>query len=330
VLVVGTATVWVRRQIDPPGEPGDTVTFEVAEGATITQLAGDLEEAGIIENGLVFRFYARQKGFDDVQAGTYDSLRENSAMGDVIDTLAVGPAAPPAAARITFPEGVRLAGANPEVESIILANLSQFDPAELQAALASVRSEYQPPEATSLEGFLFPETYRIEEGDEDDEQKLIEQMVEQFDRVGAELGLSEASARVGRTPYEVVIIASIIEREAKVAEDQPKVARVIYNRLAQGMPLEIDATLLYDIEHTETPTQSELDTDTPYNTRRYPNLPPTPIAMPGRSAIEAALNPDEGPWLYYVLTADDRHFFTDNYDEFLRVAQESRDAGIFE
>jgi UPF0755 protein len=326
VLVVGTFVTWVNRQINPPGAPGDPVTIEVAEGATVTELAGDLEEAGIIGNGLVFRFYARQKGFEDVQAGTYEGLRENSSMGEVIDALEIGPAAPPPAAQITFPEGVRVS----EIEEIIQANLPEFDPDQLHQELNARRSRFLPPDASTIEGFLFPETYRIEEGDEADEGKLVQQMVDQFDEVAATLGLDDAQARVGLTPYEVVTVASIIEREAKVPEDQPKVARVIYNRLAQGMPLEIDATLLYAIGHRETLTESDLATDTPYNTRLYPGLPPSPISMPGEAAIEAALNPEPGPWLYYVLIEDDRHFFTDDYDEFLRVAQESRDAGIFD
>jgi UPF0755 protein len=149
--------------------------------------------------------------------------------------------------------------------------------------------------------------------------------------MAAAAGIDESAGRVGLTPYEVVIVASIIEREAQKPEDQAKVARVIYNRLALGMNLEIDATLLYGIGHKETLTESDLATDTPYNTRLYPGLPPTPIAMPGQGAIEAALNPEAGPWLYYVLAdAEGGHFFTDDYDEFLRVAQESRDAGLFE
>jgi UPF0755 protein len=267
-----------------------------------------------------------------VQAGTYDNLQLNSAMGDVIDVLEAGPAAPPAAAQITFPEGLELADLV-AADGLIMANLGEFDHAELTAALIDLRSEFMPQGNNNLEGFLFPDTYRIEDGDQADERKLLEQMVGSFDSTALELGLEDANERVGLTPYQVVIVASIIEREAKTDADRPKVARVIYNRLAQDMKLEIDATLLYTIGHTETLTQSELETDTPYNTRLYPGLPPTPIAMPGRESLEAALNPADGPWLFYVfyvLQTAEEHFFTDNYDEFLRVKQESIDAGIFE
>jgi UPF0755 protein len=326
VLLLGGVWFWVNSQINPSGPQGDLVEVEVPEGATITALASDLEERGIIGNALVFRFYARRQGFEDVQAGTYDNLFENSSMGEVIAAFEEGPSAPPAAAQITFVEGLRLS----ELPPIMLSNLTEFDEAELATALTQVRSEFLPPESTNLEGFLFPDTYRIEEGDEADEQALLQQMVERFDAVATEAGYRESESAVGLTPYQLVIVASIIEREAKVAEDRPKVARVIYNRLAQGIPLGIDATLLYAIGHKETLTESDLATDTPYNTRLYPGLPPTPIAMPSQESIEAAINPEPGPWLYYVLIEDDRHFFTDDFDEFNRVAQESRDAGIFE
>lgn len=327
VIVAGGFVWWVNQQIDPPGPPGGKVSFEVPEGGTITDLAGDLEELGVISNSLVFRFYARQENFEAVQAGTYEDLRTNSAMGDVIEVLADGPAAPPPAAEVTVVPGLRLT----EVVPVLTANLPEFDDSELAAALAAARSVYMPADSTNLEGFLYPDTYRIEDGDEADEAVLINQMTARFDEMAAAAGIDESAARVGLTPYEVVIVASIIEREAQKPEDQAKVAQVIYNRLAQGMNLEIDATLLYGIGHKETLTQSDLETDTPYNTRLYAGLPPTPIAMPGQGAIEAALNPEPGSWLFYVLADEDGgHFFTDDYDEFLRVAQESRDAGIFE
>lgn len=327
VLFAGGIAFWVNSQINPSGAPGDDVAVEVGEGVTLTELAGDLEADGIITNGLVFRFYARQEGFEDVQAGVYEGLTENMAMGDVIDILQGGPAAPPAVADFTLTPGLRLTDARER----ILTTMTEFDEAELDAALAAARSAYQPPEVTNLEGFLFPDTYRIEQGDEDNEEKLVNQMTARFDEVATAAGYDAIPPELPRTPYELVIIASIIEREAKLPEDQAKVSQVIHNRLALGMPLEVDATLLYELGHKETLTQSDLETPSPYNTRLNLGLTPTPISMPGPGAIEAAINPEPGPWLFYVL-ADEQggHFFTDNYDEFLRVAQESRDQGLFE
>ncbi len=326
-LVGGAAAWWLQRQLDPPGDPGEVVTFEVVPGQTVTELASDLQEAGVIGNATVFRLYARWKGFEDIQAGTYDALRQRSSMPDVLDVLEAGPAAPPPAGTITLAEGLELRDIGPQ----ILATFPDLDEGELMAALLATRSTFMPPEVQSLEGFLFPDTYRIEQGDEADEAKLVAQMMGRFDEVATELGYTEAEARTGLSTYQLVIVASLIEREAKVDEDRAKISRVIHNRLAQGMPLGVDATLLYEIGHKETLTESDLATESPYNTRLNPGLPPTPIAMPGRDSLEAAINPAEGPWLYYVLAdVSGAHFFTDDYDEFLRVAQEARDAGIFE
>jgi UPF0755 protein len=321
------AAAWINSQVNPSGGPGELIEVEVSGGATVGSLATDLEEAGIITNALVFRGYSRQQGFSEVQAGRYE-LSLNSSMGDVIVVLEAGPSAPPAAAQVTLPEGLRLDEVVPRVTDA----LSSYDPAELQAAIdAAPTPKYRPADVTSLEGFLFPDTYRIEAGDEEDEAKLIRQMIEQFNLVTTELGYDAAAERTSLSAWDLVIIASIIEREARVPGDQAKVSRVIHNRLAQGMALEVDATLLYGIGHKEVLTQSDLETDTPYNTRLYPGLPPGPIAMPGRSALDAAINPEPGPWLFYVLASEDgSHFFTDNFDEFLRVAQEAREAGIFE
>jgi UPF0755 protein len=145
--------------------------------------------------------------------------------------------------------------------------------------------------------------------------------------------LADSEARVGRTPYEVLIIASLVQEEARTASDAPKIARVVYNRLEQGIPLGIDATLCF--LETERPcrlTESDLARDTPYNSRINAGLPPTPIAAPGRAALEAALDPEAGPWLYYVLDPDAAepggHFFTDDFGEFNRKKQECEAAGL--
>jgi UPF0755 protein len=132
------------------------------------------------------------------------------------------------------------------------------------------------------------------------------------------------------TPYEVVIVASLIEKETSRPEERPMIARVIYNRLARGMTLGIDASVLYAIgEQKDQITRRDLEIDSPYNTRKFPGLPPTPISAPGRASLEAALNPVDGPWLYYVIAdTDGRHFFTDDYEEFLDASDEARSKGL--
>jgi UPF0755 protein len=133
------------------------------------------------------------------------------------------------------------------------------------------------------------------------------------------------------TPYEALIVASLVESEAKVDEDRPKIARVIYNRLARGEPLGIDASVLYAIHQRKANlTDSDLKTASPYNTRLKAGLPPTPINSPGQKSIDAALNPAPGDWLYYVLTdKDGHHYFTNNAADFQRAVNDAKARGVF-
>ena len=328
-LLVGVGGWWVMKQIDPGGA-GEEVSVTVPPGSTTGQIANLLEREGVVTNATVFQYYARWRDAGPFNAGVYDGLHKRSAMSDVIDRLDEGPL-PPNFTEIAIPEGYWMQ----DIAATILQRFPQMNDVELFTALSTVRSRYQPEDSTNLEGLLFPATYRVEEGDELDEQKLIRQMTETFDATADEIGLSNttvASEAAGRelSPYEVVIVASMIEEEAKIPEERPMVARVIYNRLREGMMLGIDATVLYAIgEQKEELTRTDLNVDSPYNTRRFTGLPPTPIASPGRDALVAALNPAEGPWLYYVIEdADGRHFFTESSSEFERARLRAQEAGL--
>lgn len=337
-VVLGAGAWWVRGKLDPSG-PKTPVELTIPPDATTSQIANQLEELEVVSDATVFRYYVKWQSAGPFQAGDYDGLTTNQAMGSVVDRLEAGPL-PPDFTQITFPEGLWLS----DVRSLMLETYPQMSPEEIQVVVGdqftpgSVRSAYQP-DGKPLEGFLFPATYQVSDDDRGDEAKLVQQMVDTFDRTADEVGLADAPARlagqVGElelTPYEVLIVASIIEEEAGTPADKPKIARVVYNRLLRNMTLGIDATVLYAIgEHKETLTQSDLQVDSPYNTRLYRGLPPTPIASPGRESIEAALNPEDGNWLYYVLVDEEgNHFFTNDFDEFNRVAEESRQKGLFE
>ena len=163
-----------------------------------------------------------------------------------------------------------------------------------------------------------------------DEQAVLETMVAQLDTVMTELDVASAQERLNLTPYEVLIVASLIEEETKVDAERPMVARVIYNRLIQGIPLGIDATSRYEAELAGRDREDlDFESDSPYNTRRIAGLPPTPIASPGRASIDAALNPADGPWIYYVLEdAEGNHFFTDSDSEFIEAKNRCREAGL--
>jgi UPF0755 protein len=168
-----------------------------------------------------------------------------------------------------------------------------------------------------LEGFLFPATYDFLA--QTTSRQLVHAQLVAFRRTWKKLDLAYARSK-NLTPYDVLIIASMVEREAQVPSERAKVAAVIYNRLRARMPLGIDATIRYGLHvaPTESLTQSELESNSPYNTRKHLGLPPTPIANPGLAALKAAAHPAHVDYLYYVRKPDHRHhYFTDNYDDFL-------------
>ncbi|MGH2972123.1 MAG: endolytic transglycosylase MltG [Gaiellaceae bacterium] len=174
----------------------------------------------------------------------------------------------------------------------------------------------------NLEGFLFPSLYRF--GASTTATTLIGQQLQAFALNWAKVDFSAARAR-GTTPYQVLIVASMVERETVAPEERPLVAAVIYNRLAKGMPLSIDATIRYGlgIPGTKPLTRAELDEDTPYNTRLHKGLPPTPIGNPGLASMRAAAHPATVDYLYYVRMPDHvHHFFTADDKEFCQKAAE--------
>ncbi|MGV3760482.1 MAG: endolytic transglycosylase MltG [Actinomycetota bacterium] len=326
IFALGGAAFWVSGQIDPGGEPGELVQIEIPQGATSDDIGKLLADEGIITSDFVWGWYLRVNGGGPFQAGLYE-LPRNSAMGDVVDILSAGPR-PPEERSFTVPEGLTV----PE----IVARLADaevglgFDAATLQELLdtGQVRSAYQPADQPSNEGILFPETYRVSA--EADELAVLQQMVGQLDATMAELGVESAQERFNLTPYEILIVASLIEEETKVDAERPQVARVIYNRLRDGIPLGIDATSRYEAE-IEGRSREDIDfeSDSPYNTRKVAGLPPTPIASPGRASIAAALEPADGPWIYYVLQdADGNHLFTDSYSEFLAGKERCAELGL--
>jgi UPF0755 protein len=328
IVLGGAAFVWFQRQVDPPGSAGEVVTVEIPEG-TSTQAIGDvLEREGIIASSFVWKnWYVRFRDIGPFEAGQYQ-LATNSAMDDVVDALGAGPAPPPFST-VTVPEGLTV----PEILARLADDergLPEVTVDELEAAVATgeVRSKYAPAGQSSLEGLLFPETYRVEA--RSSELSVLQQMTAQLDQVLDELNVASAQARFNLTPYEILVVASLIEEETRVDAERPKVARVIYNRLRNGIPLGIDATSRYEAELAGRDREDvDFESDSPYNTRRIAGLPPTPIASPGRASIEAALNPVDGPWIYYVLADDEgNHFFTDSAQEFERAKAECREEGL--
>jgi peptidoglycan lytic transglycosylase G len=326
LLAGGAGAVWVQRQIDPPGEPGEAQQLVIPEGSTSDDIGTLLASEGIISSELVWEWYLRINGGGPFQAGTYE-LAKNMAIGDVIDVLDGGPA-PLEERTFTIPEALTL--------DEILDRLADpekglgLDRAKLQQIMDSgqIRWSGQPADQPSNEGILFPETYRIQA--DADEKAVLQKLVGELETVSKDLDVASAQARFNLTPYEVLTVASLIEEETKVDAERSKVARVIYNRLSQGIPLGIDATSRYEaVLAGRDRSDVDFDSTSPYNTRKIAGLPPTPIASPGRASIEAALNPAEGPWIYYVLEdADGNHFFTDSSSEFIAAKARCRENGL--
>jgi len=189
-----------------------------------------------------------------------------------------------------------------------------------------VHSPYQPPGSNNLEGLLFPATYDVRP--DEDEVSIVQRMVDAFDEQASALGLTQAAAALGVTQYQIVIVASMVEREAKLDADRGPIASVMYNRIKKGMPLQVDAALLYG-EHLTDPHQLDLKADTPYNTYKYTGLPPTPIASPGLPSLQAAAAPPSTPYLYYVLIdPSGKHGFAVTESDFAKLQAEARAKGL--
>ena len=321
VLAVGWARGriygWVDSQITPEGLPGDAVELTIPQGASVNEIAGELQSAGVISNATVFRYWLRCDGeltitgflgCDEVvavEAGDY-VLYENMDFESVRTVFEAGPL-PEVFELVRIPEGLRWS----EMALRLLEENPAFEWEDLEAAYVSLVREasYLPDEAPvrSLEGMLFPATYDINADDLGDEHGFLLRLSDEFDRRFARLlqdpGLHPDIVELGLVPYEVIIVASLIEEEALVSEDRAKIARVIYNRLAEGMRLEIDATACYAAAKSCADlTAADIRLESPWNTRVVAGLPPTPISAAGEASLVAALQPVDGDWLFYVRT----------------------------
>lgn len=290
-------------------DTGEAVTVEIPKGASGARIAGILEEAQVVRSALVFRIVARMRGVDaDLKPGVYE-MREGLGVEGVIDLLQQG--IEPEFVRITVPEGKTVI----EIARIV-GNGTHISADDFLAEARSGRHRISimPEGSKNLEGLLFPKTYDVM--DRMDAGDLIERMLTQFERETASLDFSTAEKQ-GLTPYEAVVAASLIEREAKVQKDRPLVSSVIYNRLARPMRLQIDATVQYAIllrdgEYEKNLTQDHYTSvKSPYNTYLIDGLPPAPIASPGLPSIEAALNPADTGFYFYRLSSNGRsHCFS--------------------
>lgn len=305
-------------------EAGQPVVVEVPEGAGTAQIARLLASAGVVENAQMFRLRARLDGIDgQLKPGTYE-LATRMPYDELVKRLLAGP--PMAFIDVTIPEGFTVdqiaarledkAGI-PSDEFLAIAKNDAARYAQERPYLRDVKNG-------SLEGYLFPKTYRVTESMT--AADVIELMLDQFDAEIAKVDLAYAESK-NLTLHDVVIIASMIEREARLAQERPLVSSVIYNRLKKRMKLEIDATIEYVLPGNRPRLLNKhLQIDSPYNTYRYPGLPIGPISNPGLASLKAAAEPADTQYLYYVLTGTDgSHTFARTYEEFQRAKAKSKE-----
>lgn len=307
----------------PAGDDDRPVSFTVEPGESVASIATRLQQAGLIRDAGLFRNYVRYYGLDaGIEAGNF-TLRKTMTIPQV--ARALGHATADEIAFRTI-EGWRLEQIAEAISTTLKPAGAEIDPEEFLALARTGEFDYgflrDRPEGATLEGFLFPDTYRLDRGTT--ARALIEKMLVNFGtKVTPEL--REGIAQQGLNLYQGVIIASIVEREAVVAEERPLIASVYLNRLKIGMKLDADPTVQYALGYQADTGEwwkrplllIDLEVDSPYNTYRNPGLPPGPIANPGLDAIRAVAYPAETDFLYFQAECDGsgRHRFARTIEE---------------
>ncbi len=337
VVVVGVLAIlggrglanWAGRLGSPPdvtspqGIAADLpVDVEVSRGSSARQIGEQLARAGVVNSSLAFEVAVRSAGVEDrLQAGTYRFVTGMSP-GDALDVLLAGPESN--AYRVTIHEGLRV--------SEILDRLAEQTPytrEEFKKALPGLSSSlgFGGGDLQGWEGGLFPDTYEF--AADATPKEILQRLASTMEDRVASVDWSPLE-QLGYRVYDGLVVASMIEAEARLDDDRPLIASVIVNRLAIGMPLQIDATVLYALgERGVALTADDLETDSPYNTYQNVGLPPTPIDSPGLASLKAAADPATTDYLYYVLTSPDGgHSFAATYEEFQAYKAQAKKDGV--
>jgi len=307
-----------------PSTRSKNVEITIQPDWKMTEVSSALVERGVIKSTFVFTLLTEYRGITRFLPGDY-SLKQGMSYSDVLNVLLRGPVIQEFV--VTVPEGFvinRIAERltlNTKINGEDFRNLAQ------NAAHSTDFEDYgflKDNPINSLEGYLFPKTYTVTE--EATAKDLIKLMLGQYEKETANFSMSAVAQQRGLTTHNLLTIASLIEAEAKIAEERPLIAAVIYNRLSKNMKLQIDATVQYALpERKPSLSLEDLKVDSPYNTYLHTGLPPGPICNPGSASIQAALNPASVNYLYYVLTdPGGKHAFTDSYHDFLNLKKSAR------
>ena len=322
LIVVLAAVVFTADRVlfgGPSGPPGAAVEVRIPEGSSVEHIGDILDDAGVVGNGRRWALDVRLHGDGGgLRAGTY-TLRENERYSVILSTLRAGPTVAPTV-MLTIPEGHAIRDIATQY-----APRAGISPKAYRAAVRAAK----PPagyratgnERLVMEGFLFPATYTLTKPVS--ATRLVAQQLNAYQRAAARVDF-RAAAKKNLTRYDVLIIASMIEREAAFPGDRAKIAAVIYNRLKADMPLGIDATIQYGVGSWRELNARDLRIKGGYNTRTHRGLPPTAICNPGLASLRAAANPAKVDFLYYVAIPGDkkrRHHFSRTYEEHQRFQE---------
>jgi UPF0755 protein len=321
IAVIGSMAYWVRSSLNTPKTHGKADSYIVIEkGTPPGQIVAKLTAEGILESATPTLVYLKTLGNPAaLKAGEYKFPSPITPM-QVLELIEKGQER---ATRITVPEGFTRFDIAKRVVDYVRVNSPNSPVDEKQIVVlmndTSLIKDIAP-EARNLEGYIYPSTYDL--APDATPEKIIATMVNQFRKIWKPEWTEKAKS-MGRTPHEIVTIASLIETESAVPVERPIVSSVIYNRLNKGIPLGIDQTAVYIAKMENrwdgTINRSDLDSTSPYNTRKYAGLPPGPISSVSESAIEAALNPTTSDYLYYVRNVqlnDGSHWFYSSAAEF--------------
>jgi UPF0755 protein len=313
-LLAGGVGAYYTWATGSSGSKTKIANFVIQPGETGQQVANDLKSKGVIRSAFAFRLLAKFRGFGSgYEAGEYNNITTNMSVSDVLNALKQGPFVK--SVRVGFAEGLTIS----QMAAVAAQHLGVNSKLFVKDATDGTFSlpPYLPVGAKSVEGFLFPETYDFLQNADD--RQVIQRLLDQFKIEAARIQLAQRAGLVKMSPFQIVVIASMIEREARCDADRARVAAVIYNRLKKGMALQIDATVEYALGNNKPKlTTKDLQFPSPYNTYLHTGLPPAPIASPGLASLQAALAPAKANYLYYLVVPNSScQYFTDNYQDFL-------------
>jgi uncharacterized YceG family protein len=302
VAVFGTGGVlgyaWLDNQWHPPdygGQGAGAVTVQIKDGASGSVIGTTLEQHRVVKSSRAFvKAYNKETRASGIQPGFYQMRLKMSSAAAM--TLLLDPKSR-AGNQIAIPEGLRA------VELFErLAKKTGISVREFQAVAKKPQNLGLPPYAKGrVEGYLYPGRYDLDPNGT--AEQILKQMVDRFNKEAESVDLAGKAGKTKLSPATVITLASLVQAEGGKPSDLPKISRVIYNRVAQGMPLQFDTTVLYALNRrTLTVTNEDLKVNSPYNTYTHKGLPPGPISNPGPEAIEAALSPKKGPWLFFIAT----------------------------